>query len=501
MKTKYSLTAEHKAQLPQWEAKWRASVMSTAAMTETDRLICIDAVNGLYAAADLPLPKHIVFVPSPVVLRFAGGFASAIWHLSKKKGATEAATRAATEDATRIAIRIATQAATWDATQAATRIATRIATQAATWHATEDATWAATQAATRDATRIATEDAIEAATQAATRAATEDATWRATNDATEDATRAATWAATEAATQTATWDATEAGTRDATESATEAATWRATEAATWRATNDATQAATRDATWDATEAGTRRITSTWYRFAMKPQQIAAAMHLNKFGLECAYGTYKMHQGGNQWGAYDGYLSFFCHIAQLDIDYSKWRHWETLSLHSGPRIMHPDFCMISDRPAVLMVDDQNRPHCESGPFCQWRDGSSLYSVHGVRLPWDIIELPESITVARINAEGNAEIRRIMTANFGEARYIEESGLLPTHRDDFGELYRKTQPGDEDLVMVRVQNPVQLDGSQEHYWLRVTPTVRTALEAVASTYQMSSAEYAQRLAVRT
>ena len=358
---KYSLTAEHKAQLPLWEAKWRASVMSTAAMTETDRLICIDAVNGLYAAADLPLPKHIIFVPSPVVLRFAGGFASAIWHLSKKKGATNGATQAATD------------AATWDVTNEATR--------------------------------------------------------------------------------------------------------------------------------DATEDTTRRITPTWYRFAMKPQQIAAAMHLNKFGLECTYGTYKMHQGGNQWGAYDGYLSFFCHIAQLDIDYSKWRHWETLSLHSGPRIMHPDFCMISDRPAVLMVDDQNRPHCESGPFCQWRDGSSLYSVHGVRLPWDIIELPESITVARINAEGNAEIRRIMTTNFGEARYIEESGLLPTHRDDFGELYRKKQPGDEDLVMVRVQNPVQLDGSQEHYWLRVAPTVRTALEAVASTYQMSSTEYAQRLAVRT
>ena len=209
----------------------------------------------------------------------------------------------------------------------------------------------------------------------------------------------------------------------------------------------------------------------------------------------------MYQGGNQWGAYDGFLSFFCHIAQLNIDYSKWRHWETLSLHSGPRIMHPDFCMISDRPAVLMVDDQNRPHCESGPFCQWRDGSSLYSVHGVRLPWDIIELPESITVARINAAENAEIRRVMTAKFGESRYIEESGLLPAHRDDFGELYRKKQPGDEDLVMVRVQNPLQLDGSQEHYWLRVAPTVRTAIEAVASTYQMRSTEYAQRLAVRT
>ena len=68
MKAKYSLTAEHKAQLPQWEAEWRASVMSTAAMAETDRLICIDAVNGLYAARICPTKTYCFCT-------VAGGFA------------------------------------------------------------------------------------------------------------------------------------------------------------------------------------------------------------------------------------------------------------------------------------------------------------------------------------------------------------------------------------------------------------------------------------------
>ena len=71
----YTLTDEHRAMLPAWRDKWIANAMSTEAMTERDREVCREAVLGLYAAAKLPPPKHIVFVPSPFVLAFAGGFA------------------------------------------------------------------------------------------------------------------------------------------------------------------------------------------------------------------------------------------------------------------------------------------------------------------------------------------------------------------------------------------------------------------------------------------
>src|SRR5215467_2577623 len=121
---KYSLTDEHRAQLEPWAEKWIANAMSTKPMDDNDRTICIDAVRRMYAAAGLDPPLNIVFVPSPFVLRFAAGFATAIWHL-RKQGA---ATRAATEDATDAA----TLAATRDATRAATRAATDDATDAAT---------------------------------------------------------------------------------------------------------------------------------------------------------------------------------------------------------------------------------------------------------------------------------------------------------------------------------------------------------------------------------
>ena len=188
--------------------------------------------------------------------------------------------------------------------------------------------------------------------------------------------------------------------------ATEAATRDATEAATWAATGAATEAATGAATWAATRAATGAATgddlSNWYLVGADMRRLAQAMGLDGFGLQCAAHAWRMWQGGNQWSGYNSYLSFFRHVAKIDIDYSTWQHWEDLSLHSGPRIMHPDFCMISDRPETLLVDDRNRPHCDTGPFCRWRDGTALYSVHGVRVPAWLIERPGDLTAAKTPA---------------------------------------------------------------------------------------------------
>jgi hypothetical protein len=255
------------------------------------------------------------------------------------------------------------------------------------------------------------------ATRAATRAATYDAMVDATFDATDDA--------VDAATQTATQTATHAATVAATEGDTYAATRAARDAAVDEATRDATFAATFDVTRDAKEHAThdRNDYTRWYL----PGQCPAACRdlAGHAGLQCSAQMWKLWQGGNQWGQFDSLLSFFRHVAQLPLDYSKWAPWETLAIHSGPRIMHEHFCMISDRPERIMVDNNHEPHCEDGPFCRWRDGTSLYAIHGVRMPAWVVEFPEAVTVDHIDAEPNAEVRRIMMERFGFGRYFMES----------------------------------------------------------------------------
>jgi hypothetical protein len=220
----------------------------------------------------------------------------------------------------------------------------------------------------------------------------------------------------------------------------------------------------------------------------------ASLAKNFMALRCAAEACRLYQGGNQWSAWSAYISFFRHVAKLDLDYSKWDCWEQLTLHSGWRFVHPEFCIICDRPEVLLVDEQNRPHCDTGPFCRWRDGSAVYSVHGVRVPADVIEDRSSITVARIQAETNAEVRRVMIDRYGPSRYATDSGAKEIQRDDYGRLLRTEVPGDEPIVLVEVVNSTaEPDGSFKNYQLRVPPGTKTAREGVAWSFGKTEAEY--------
>jgi len=342
---KYELTPEHREQLKPWADKWIANAMSTAAMTDDDRRISIDAVKKLYQAANLtPPPDHrIIFVPSPFVARFAGGFAAWIWY-SRRNGKNAA-------------------------------------------------------------------------------------------------TGAATGAATDAATDAATY----------------AATYAATDAAT----------------------GAARDFSKWYILAGDMRRRADSLGVGVAGLMCAEKPCGMWQGGNQWSAYDSFLSFFRHVANLPIDYAAWDPWETLSLHSGPRIVHKDFCIISDRPEVLLIDEDNRPHCEDGPFCRWRDGSALYAVHGVYVPAWVIEHPGDITPAKIEEESNEEIRRIMIEKFGWTKYLDESGATKVHsrRNDIDTQREVLYELTDGRKRMRVRDP----STGREYALGVPREVNTCEEA--------------------
>ena len=208
---------------------------------------------------------------------------------------------------------------------------------------------------------------------------------------------------------------------------------------------------------------------------------------SRFMLACAERWWMLYQGGNMWSAWDCYISAFRDVLGLVLpEHEKYRAWEACAIEGGFRVLHPEFCIVSDRPEVLTVDDRNRPHNSAGPSHCWRDGWSLYHWHGVRIPDEkrhVIEAPHTITAAEIEAEGNAELRRVMIERYGAARYVVDSGAIVVHQlaDDHpmvglrsAKLLVKNVDDDEPIVYVDLLNSTpEPDGTVKRYMLRVDP----------------------------
>ena len=210
-----------------------------------------------------------------------------------------------------------------------------------------------------------------------------------------------------------------------------------------------------------------------------------------------------------WASWSCYLSAGRDILKLRLpQHEKFKAWEDCSIHGGFRVLHEDFCIVSDFPSILKIDDQNRPHCIDGPSHQWRDGWSLYHVHGVRIPDEqrhIVLNPASITVYEIEHEGNAEIRRVMMEQYGYERYIQDCSATVVHRlpVDYpivglrdAKLLVKTIDEDEPIVFVDLLNSTpEPDGSVRRYLMRVDPSayngdaMRNCQAAAASTWRES------------
>ena len=65
----------------------------------------------------------------------------------------------------------------------------------------------------------------------------------------------------------------------------------------------------------------------------------------------------------------------------------------------------------------------------------------------------------------------------------------------HDERYGTLWVRRIPDDEPIMIIEVVNRTrEPDGRFKHYWLRVPPTMRTAREAVAWTFNVRAERYA-------
>jgi hypothetical protein len=205
----------------------------------------------------------------------------------------------------------------------------------------------------------------------------------------------------------------------------------------------------------------------------------------KKGIENAKQWSSCYQGGAYWAQYDSFLTAMRDVIGLRLpEYENYKYWEEAAIHGTFRIMQEKFCIVSDFPEVLKIDDQNRAHCQDGPSHRWRDGWSLYHWHGVAIPEEWIMKKGHLTAQMALTWVNIEQRRAACELLGWAKILEELDAKVIDEDgdpEIGTLLEVDIPdiGKERFLKVQC-------GTGRTFALPVPPTMNSAIEAQSWSY---------------
>jgi hypothetical protein len=151
----------------------------------------------------------------------------------------------------------------------------------------------------------------------------------------------------------------------------------------------------------------------------------------------------------------------------------------------------EVALVVRRPRLLCRDAEGRLHSATGKCLEYHDGWGFYAWHGVVVPERVILAPERLSRDDFLNEQDVEVRRVMQERMGN-RFVPELGGVVLDSCPRGTLYEVKLPTDDPERVARYAQ-VQDASTERRYFLRVPPTVQTAAEAVAWTFQVSVEDY--------
>jgi hypothetical protein len=225
-----------------------------------------------------------------------------------------------------------------------------------------------------------------------------------------------------------------------------------------------------------------------------------------FLLRCAAEASRFETHTKIWPGRAARYTFFRDCCDLEVpDGDALAAIEAIESRTSAISLHRDFAMVTERPCLMRRDAAGRLHAGDGPAIAYRDGWRLYFWHGRRLPssheWLIAERAQ-LTPDAIEAEPNAELRRVALEIFGFENYLAVRSARVIATDELhGEPRRllEIMVRGEPIWIIEVTNgSLQPDGTRRRYHLGAMPGADPH-EAIAASYGIAPAHY--REAVRT
>ena len=192
-------------------------------------------------------------------------------------------------------------------------------------------------------------------------------------------------------------------------------------------------------------------------------------------------------GASVWGQHEAYwlafYAYFREVCGIEEETKQLDGLLALSKSAGWALPYRDICFVSERHTTLLRDERGRLHAEDGPAVRYPDGWAVWAWHGVRVPQEVIEQPETLSVTAALGEPNTEVRRVMLTRIGADRLSAElpAGVIDSDVDGRGMPRRLFTLGDiTDRRFIAYTCP---STGREYPAQPVPPQVDTCAEAVA------------------
>jgi hypothetical protein len=143
-----------------------------------------------------------------------------------------------------------------------------------------------------------------------------------------------------------------------------------------------------------------------------------------------------------------------------------------------------------RPGLWVAN--GRLHRTDGPAVEWESGARFWFWRGQHVEQWVVENPDRIGAGGIMRARTSSWRQCLLDRFGVDRFLGVTNARLLGADRYGKLWRLD--GGETMVEVENGTP-EPDGTRRRFLLQVPPEVATAHEAVAWTFGLPPARYAE------
>lgn len=195
-----------------------------------------------------------------------------------------------------------------------------------------------------------------------------------------------------------------------------------------------------------------------------------------------------------WGSQESYwISFYLFCSEIGVKYKE-KDLETLNLWAEIAKSCTWFypfekkCLICERPQEIHMNEKEKLHKDGGPAVRFKDGFSVYSLNGIRVP-EYLALTQGpdLDTLKVIGEKNVDVRREGLRKIPLERIIKDTRAkeLDIWKDDSKSwcdyvLYDMDFKDGKIRRVLKMKNPSVLDSI---HFERVEDDIKTVKQALA------------------